>query len=988
MTDLHGTADIVAHNNELAEALTRAGIGDVDDSTLTRIMYATDASLYRIVPQVVVSPRDIDEVIALCDVARQFDVPIVARGAGTSCAGNAIGAGIVVDFRRHMNRVIEVDGESHSAVVQPGVVLADLQRHAGRVGLRFGPDPSTHDRCTLGGMIGNNACGSRALQYGRTADNVERLDVVLATGEALRLGRGERAIQPLLSGAASTSLSIYTAISAITEHHANTLNGEFGQFIRQVSGYSLEHLVAQAPLPQPGFDVAKMFVGTEGTLGLVVGAELAMTRTPKFTSLTVAGYPDVATAGDAVPAILQHHPTAVEGLDVRLTDAYTLRTGRDGRAGLPQGRGWLLIELADDDDSSLRSRVRQLRADLDALEVVTLDDPRAIANVWRIRLDGAGLASTAPSGEPAHVGWEDAAVRPDQLGQYLRAFDELLVEHRLSGMPYGHFGDGCIHARIDFPLDEPDGAKRYREFVFQAAQLVARYDGSMSGEHGDGRARSELLPLMYSPQALQAMSEIKAVFDPNNLMNPGIIVDPVPLDEQIRPLAPRRSRVAPLTVVAELAQDADRCIGVGKCVTGSGAHQVMCPSYQATGEEKDSTRGRARVLQAALSGDLLPNGLDAPEVHEALDLCLSCRACRTECPAGVDMAEYKSKVLYEQYDGKRRPRSHYSLGRLPTWARLASISPRVANGLMGTPGLARIVKTVAGIDARRTLPAFAKRSAKKLMDQHRAVGEWSAPISAAPLIQDRRDAILWIDTFTNRFNPGLAVTALQVLTDAGYNITPVAENECCGLTLISTGQLDHARKRLERTVSLLAPLGTETTPIIGLEPSCLAVLRVDGPELLPTSAAAQSVAHRVVTFAEALQARGDNWLPPDLSGVSIVMQPHCHQRAVLGTDADIEILTRAGAVPTVLGGCCGLAGNFGMEHGHYDVSVAVAETQLLPALQEKETAFVLADGFSCRTQINDLVGRQSFHLAELIDRAGQLRPPADYPNNHQYLFHE
>ena len=907
---------MTVHTDEVVAALARHGVTDVDDSELARSLYATDASLYRIPPRVVVRPRHTDEIAAVLQVARETGVPLTMRGAGTSIAGNAVGPGIVMDTSRHLNEVLSLHPESRTAVVQPGVVHATLQQAAVRHGLRFGPDPSTHTRCTVGGMIGNNACGSRALGYGRTADNVVSLEALTADGRPVA--------------------SVRAPLDTLVDGHLGEIRTRFGRFSRQVSGYSLEHL-----LPENGRSLDRFLVGSEGTLAVVTEATVRLVEDAPFRVLAVLGYPSMAEAADAVPALLTHQPVACEGMDERITGMVP------GHPELPRGSGWLLLEVTGETPAEAVARARTAAADSGAVDVRVVADVAEQVALWRIREDGAGLASRATI-PPGQAGWEDSAVPPDRLGGYLRDFDALLVQHGLRGVPYGHFGDGCVHIRIDFDLESGPGRTGYRSFVEDGARLAASYGGSLSGEHGDGRARSELLPLMYDEQALGLMAQVKRLLDPAGLLNPGVLVDPAPLDADLRLAAVPVDRPRPFLRLhhdrGDLVGAVHRCTGVGKCVAdNTGAGGVMCPSYQATREEKDSTRGRARVLQDAVTGRL-EGGWDSPALTESLDLCLACKGCARDCPTGVDMATYKAEWLHQKYAGKRRPRSHYSLGRLP--ALVAKVPPRLANaGARMAPGLGKLM---AGVDRRRSLPRFAEQ-----------------PVSARPVPPvEVADVVLWVDTFTNRFSPQVADAAVAVLSAAGQRVQVLAYgDECCGLTWVSTGQLEEARARLTRLLDRVAADAVPGVPVVALEPSCLAVLRVDSADLLADGA--PPVASRLVTLAEHLGSL-PGWQPPSLAGTSVVAQPHCHHASVLGWAADEALLRRAGATLTRVGGCCGLAGNFGMEKGHYEVSVAVFEHDLGPAVRSRGDAVVLADGFSCRTQLDDLAGVPSLHLAELL----------------------
>ncbi|MEX0428078.1 FAD-binding and (Fe-S)-binding domain-containing protein [Nocardioides sp. DS6] len=933
---------------DVAAELRSRGIGGVDDSALARAMYAGDASLYRILPQVVVRPQRTEELLAIHAASRELRVPVTMRGAGTSIAGNAVGPGIIVDTR-DLKRIISIDPEARTATVEPGVVHADLQRAAASYGLRFGPDPSTHTRCTIGGMIGNNACGSRALGYGRTVDNVEAMTVLFGNGEQATFGGAHGATDV----AGATAERLHQLGQANLAH----LRTEFGRFGRQVSGYSLEHL-----LPENGGRIERFLVGSEGTLATVLEATVRLVTDEPGRLLLVLGYPTMAEAADAVPALLAAAPgrlIACEGMDARIVEL--VRAKGKPVPDLPKGAGWLFAEVAGADARDLTDRLAAVSG---ALESRLVTDAGEAAALWRIREDGAGLAGVSlPT--PAHSGWEDAAVPPEHLGSWLRDFDEILGSYGLHGYPYGHFGDGCIHCRIDFPFEagKPESAQVFREFMTQCATTLKKYGGSLSGEHGDGRVRSELLPMMYDATSIGLFEQVKTVCDPDDLLNPGNIVRPASLTDDLRPVRPRATLTRPgLRMIhdgGDLGAAVHRCTGVGKCVAPK-TTGVMCPSYLATRDEKDSTRGRARVLQEAMDGSLV-GGLGHDAVGEALDLCLACKGCASDCPTGIDMATYKSEALYQTYDGpgatKRRPRSHYLLGRLPKWARLAAPMAGMANASMRLGPVARLAKRTAGIDQRRSIPTFATKTLKRSA---------KAAAAGAPAVE-RPDVWVWADSFTDHFFPQSGSAAIRFLESQGLTVRVISDDACCGLTWITTGQLDQARAIMDRTVRTLAPYVASGVPVIGLEPSCLATLRSDSLELTDAPEA-KTVADQMLTFAELVtRLVGEGRLAlPDLHGVEVVAQPHCHQSAVLGWAADQRLLEQAGATVTKVAGCCGLAGNFGVEEGHYEVSVAIAETNLLPAVREHPDAVVLADGMSCRVQLDDLASVPTMHLAELF----------------------
>ena len=1015
---------------------------DVDASSGTRARYSSDAGLTRIPPLAVAFPRTPEQAIAAFDLARAHGVPLTARGGGTSCASNAIGPGLVLDFSRHMNRVISIDPEARTATVEPGCVGSTLQAASAKHGLRFGPDPSSQNRATIAGMVANNACGPHATAWGRTSDNIVALDCVD--------GQGRRFTATTSHDAA---LSDVPGLAPLIDSNLAPIRTELGRFKRQVSGYSLEHLT-----PEGGRNLAAMLTGTEGTLVLILSITVRLVSLPDAPVLAALGYRSMIEAADDVPALLAHSPLAVEGMDRRLVDAVRAHKGPGAVPALPKGEGWLLVEVGapgEDVNTSLE-RARALCADSAAIDTVVYPPGAQASALWRIRADGAGLGGrTPPDGagggdQQAWPGFEDAAVPPENLGAYLRDFTALMEEFDIDGLLYGHFGDGCVHVRLAMPLDTPEGVAHSRAFLQSAARICAAHGGSVSGEHGDGRARGELLRFMYSPEMLDLFARVKHIFDPDNLLNPGVLASPMDeaeaasrararnagsagvagnagnsggaleLQPGVDPLnfSLRRVAARPMPADGGFAFTHDggdftaavhRCTGVGKCRAGvSGT--FMCPSYLATREEKDVTRGRARILQEAANSQLV-KAIDSPEVLEALDLCLACKACSADCPAGVDMARYRSEALFRTYRGRMRPLSHYTLGWLPRLTRVTARVPglaRIANAVMSVAPLRSLAFRIIGLDPRRGMPALqsgtftawarrrslladsvpASASSDAVSDAREREGaqassdypherEEAAASSMAdsPILSGPRDpsgrpyALVWADSFSQTLDDAGARAVVDVLEANGF-APIVAPDACCGLTWITTGQLTGAKKHLASLLGILAPFAASGIPIVGVEPSCTAVLRDDLLDLLPEDPRSMLVSSATHTLAEVLSAvPASERRLPSLEGVEIVAQPHCHHYSVMGWDTDQALLESLGARVTRLEGCCGLAGNFGMEAGHYDLSVAVASHSLLPSLSAQPDAVYLADGFSCRTQAAQLAGRGGVHLATLL--AGQ-----------------
>jgi FAD/FMN-containing dehydrogenase/Fe-S oxidoreductase len=950
--------------------------GEVRFDSSSRALYATDGSSYRQVPIGIVIPRDSHDVIATIATCREHGAPLLSRGGGTSLAGQCCNTAVVMDFSKYMAEILEIDPGRKIARVQPGVVLDHLRNAAEKHHLTFAPDPATHDRCTLGGMIGNNSCGVHSVMAGKTDDNIEALDIVTYDGVRMSVGATTPEELGQIMQAGGRRGEIYAKLKTIADTYGDLVRTRYPDIPRRVSGYNLNYL-----LPENGFHVARALVGSEGTCVTVLEATCRLVESPPERVLVVVAYPDIFQAADHVPDVMTHQPIGLEGIDDLLAE-YTRRRGinSEGLALLPPGGGWLLAEFGAQTQAEAQAQARAMMESLSrsaTAPIMRLCTKAEARQVWIVRESSLGVISHVP-GEPlSWEGWEDSAVAPDKLGNYLRDLKRLMSEFGYHGTLYGHFGHACVHTRLNFDYESEEGIARFRQFMNLAADLVVRYGGSLSGEHGDGQARAELLPKMFGPELIQAFNEFKVAWDPDWKMNPGKVVEPYRMDENLR-LGPGYLPWRPPTHFrfpddhGSLAHATLRCVGVGKCRQHEGG--LMCPSFRATREEEHSTRGRAHLLWEMAKGEVIQDGWRSHEVKDSLDLCLSCKGCKTECPVSVDLATYKAEFLSHYHEGRLRPLSHYAFGNIDFWARLASHAPGLVNITTQLPFLRDMAKALTGIPRQRNIPAFAPQSFKSWFRCHR------------PLHSDGPIVVLWPDTFNNYFLPNTARAAVDVLENAGFRVELPQGNLCCGRPLYDFGMLDRAEDLLLQILDALAPEIEAGVPIVGLEPSCIAVFRDELCNLFPRDERAHRLSRQTFLLSEFLE-NYKNLIPlPRLERKAIV-HGHCHHKSVLKMNAENAVLSRMGLdCHAPAPGCCGMAGSFGFEDDKYNVSMTIGELELLPAIRKASPDWlVIANGFSCREQIAQGTDRQALHLAEVLQMAlheGPAGVPGSYPERH------
>lgn len=948
---------------QIAEQLRRGIDGEVRFDDGSRALYAADGSLYRHLPIGVVIPRSMESVEHIVAICRAAGAPILARGAGTSLAGQTSNVAVIIDFSKYLDQLISVDPQRRLARVQPGCVLDVLRDAAEEYHLTFAPDPSTHAHNTLGGMVGNNSCGVHSVMAGRTADNVAALEVLTYDGARMRVGpTSEEELAQIIRGGGRRG-EIYAGLKDIRDRYADLIRARYPDIPRRVSGYNLDEL-----LPEKGFNVARALVGSEGTCVTILEADLQLVPSPPARCVLILAYDDVYSIGDHVAEILEFGPTGLEGMDSLLLQAAAAKhLHPDAQRLLPEGGGWLLVEFGGDTPEEARGKtcdaMERLSQRDDTPVMQLFDDPEDQERLWKLRETGLGATSPTPGLGTTYPSWEDAAVPPEKVGSYLRDFRDLMHRYNYEGALYGHFGDGCIHCRINFDLRSDVGVKHWRRFLEEAADLAVSYGGSLSGEHGDGQARSELLPRMYGEELTQAFREFKRLWDPQGKMNPGKVVDPDPITADLR----YGPDAHPPVIETEFDYPDDnhnftdatnRCVGIGNCRDMSGG--VMCPSYRGTKEEKHSTRGRARLLFEMIRGNELRQPWKSESVHEALDLCLACKGCKQDCPVNVDMATFKAEFMAHYYRRRLHPRDAYSMGLIWWWSRAASHVPRLANLFLQTPGLAGMCKWIGGIARERTMPRYARQSFRDWFQQHQG--------PQGPPRAGEREVVLWPDTFNNYFYPQVLKAAVRVLESAGYHVRIPGKSLCCSRPLFAEGMLDLARHQLHSILDNLRDEMAQDLPLIGLEPSCVASFRDELPQLFPKHEGAHYLARNTQLLSEFLQCKG--FRPPQLLRRALV-HTHCHQYASLDARADERLLGWMGVETEMLdAGCCGLAGSFGFKAENHELSLRIGEQQLMPAVRAAaDDTLLITNGFSCREQIRHATGRSSFNIAEVLDMA-------------------
>ena len=988
---------------ELAAALAVAVAGEVSFDAYTRHLYSRDASMYAIEPIGVVFPRDGDDVAAVVSVAAQAGVPVLPRGAGTSLAGQAVGAAVVMDFSRHMNRILEVDAQTRTALVQPGVVQEQLNAAAATHGLRFGPDTSTANRATIGGMIGNNSAGSHSVRYGMTIDHVRDVDVVLSDGSRASFGPVSEQQRTLLASAATLEGSLYRELPRLARRNAAAIATGYPRLWRQSGGYRLDWLAvggkpppgaAGRPTGSPGdggqadaglLNLARFVTGSEGTLVTVTQASVGLVPAPRHRVIAVGHFRSDQEAIEATEPALECRPGAVELMDRTILDLSRTKIEYQALGSILHGDPDALLFVTfygDTEGEAIGGLDRLERAwrrgghGYLTLRATSAEEQNALL---KVREAGLGLLMAASTGSRRPLAFvEDTAVEPARLADYTRRFRQILDAAGLAAGFYGHASVGCLHIRPFVDLAEPRQREAMRTVAEQVHELVMEFGGVNSSEHGDGLARSEFNERMFGPELYQAMREVKRLFDPDGRMNPGKIVDARPMTEHMRE-PPRQADGAPAGRPTRLSFDlaggmlgaADRCMNIGLCrksLTG-----VMCPSYMATREEEHSTRGRANALVKALTEPDPAAALGSERLHGILDLCLECKACKSECPLGVDMAALKSETLAAYYDRHGVPLRARAFGSIRALNRLGSAAAPLSNVLAGLRPVRLAGQRWLGITAARPLPRFDRQNIFRWFNSRADARRWSESARAAGM---PGELIFLADSFTSYTEPSVARAAVELLELAGWRVR-LTDVGCCGRASFSKGLLDQASDRARVIVAALAEPVRSGCPVTGVEPSCLLTLRDEYLAILPGDDRAVSLAAAAVLPEELLLAAiadGRLTIPPNnpLAGTRIVVHVHCHQKAIAGTAASVALLRAIPGVEVaeIDAGCCGMAGSFGFEAEHYAISMRIGESRLFPALRaEHESTVIAATGVSCRQQISHGTGRATSHPVQIIREA-------------------
>jgi FAD/FMN-containing dehydrogenase/Fe-S oxidoreductase len=954
----------VPDRGRLARELTKVVAGEVRFDRGAQAVYANDASIYRQVPVGVVIPRHADDVVAAMAVCRKYEVPVLGRGCGTALAGQSVNAAVVFDFSKYMRNIVCLDRQAKTARVQPGVICDQLRGAAAEHGLTFSVDPATHNRCTIGGMIGNNSCGTHSLVGGTTADNVIELDVLTYDGTRMTVGATPPEEYARIQAEGGRRADIYRQLADLGTRYGPLVRERFPKIPRRISGYNLDDL-----LPDQDMNIARALTGTEGTCVLILEATVRLLPSPPARALLVIGHQDAPTAADHVPSLLTGEGLiALECFDQGIIDNIHKHDEHvPGIDELPPGGAWLLAEYGAGSQGEANAMASSAMRGLTAGSPKLFADPQHESDIWEIRRSGCEY-TRIPGEHGGLPAWEDSGVPPERLGDFLRDFCRVIGEHGMHTVLFGHFGQGCAHTRLDPDLETADGIREFRSFIEATGDLIVKYGGSLTGEHGDGQLRASQLTKMYGPELVGAFTEFKRIFDPDSKMNPGKVVAPYRPDQNLQWGTDYRPRhVQTYFQFPEdekgFADAANRCFGIGLCRRPHGG--TMCPSFMVTREEIHSTRGRARLLFEMMSGLLQDKGWRDPNVKEALGLCLACKGCKGDCPVSVDMASYKAEFLSHYYKGRIRPRQAYALGLIPVWARLASRAPGLANAALAAPALGAMLKLAAGVARHRQAPQLASPTFRKWFAAHQ-------PHAGG------KPVVLWPDTFTNYFSPEIGIAAVEVLEEAGCRVQlPERATLCCGRPLYDYGMLPTARRWLRVILRELREPIAAGLPVVGLEPSCVAVFRDELVNLLPNDLDARRLRQQVMTLGEFLCRTG--YQPPTMTGKALV-QVHCHQHAVLTFGSERTLLRDMGLeLDQPSSGCCGLAGSFGFERGeHYDVSMAAGERVILPAVRAAEPqTLIIADGFSCREQIAHATDRRPLHLAQVLRLAKRRRGPMD-----------